>query len=130
MFISVSDVPRVLAGITQAAEDYNSALSTLIATQNKFEAWWQGTLVAGLAAAPWSRAPGWDAANEGNAGLSIECTVDVPDRRLIYSKRTGRNSKRIDLAVKAGGTRSRAHLIELKLLDRGYSLADQVPGIV
>jgi hypothetical protein len=97
MLIPTDDVSRILAEITQAAEDHNAAVSTLIATENGFEGWWKGALVAGLASPPWSRQPGWDAANTNTAGVSMESTVEVADGRLTFSRRSGRNEKRIDI---------------------------------
>ena len=130
-FLSVENIPQVVAAITQAAEDHNRALSSLLRTRNKFEGWWQGTLVAGLAGPPWLRTPGGNTieGTDDGAELSIECTTRVADRRLRYSRRTGSGVKRIDLAVKAGRLDSRAHLLELKLLDGRWPLTDQLPGI-
>ncbi len=129
-FLGVPDVVPAVLAITQLSEDTCGGLSTLIQTRNLFEGWWLGTLVAGFAGQPWSRDPGWDAANTDGAELSMECTVEVTDRRLTYSRRTGSGAKRIDLAVKRGGPDTSGHLIELKLLDRGWSLKDQMPKLV
>lgn len=129
-FLGVPDVVPAVLAITQLAEDAGGGVSALVQTRNLFEGWWQGTLVAGFAAAPWTRDPGWDAANTDGAELSMECSVEVTDRRLTYSRQTKRGSKRIDLAVKRGGPDSSGHLIELKLLDRGWSLKDQMPKLV
>jgi hypothetical protein len=128
-YLGVNDVADAVAEITKQTEKHNGALSALVGTGNKYEGWWQGVLVAGFALPPWSRTPGWDASDESAAGLSAECTYDFADCRLVYTRRTKKYEKRIDLVVRAGGGESRVHLIELKWIDGSWSHADQVPGI-
>ena len=124
-----SEVPGAIYGLTAGQGD---SVSALLNTHNRFERWWQGMLVAGFAAEPWCRRPGWDPeAEQAPAGVAVECRWEVADRRFKYTQSIGRDEKQIDLLVRRGRPRSRVHLVELKWLDGGWSLDDpsQVPGV-
>ena len=132
MRIPNADVPSVVFDLTQAEEARDGVLSALLSTSNRFETWWQGILLAGLTKDPWNRSPGWDCEHWSDpADVAVECEWEVADRRLKYTRSTGRSRKRLDLVVRRTTSGSKLHLIELKWLDGNWTVSNrtQIPGI-
>ncbi len=116
--------------LTQSEEDTAGVLSALITSRNRFEGWWKGVLFGGFVR-KWGRKAGFDAAYPGphQAGVSMETDVEVHDGRRLFTRRTGRYSKRVDLVVSEGDLGGRTHLLELKLLDGRWRDAAQFNAI-